>query len=267
MDDPSFRIPDAIEPIVAYRAWRYSIEGGRAQLDPLNGSLHGPLMRTSPWDGAASNWVTASCMLFPESDHDVPSEDCSCGFYSSKEIEFAVFLASMPHLMGFSGSGRRAPVVLGRIQLSGKVIEHAIGYRAERARIAELIPFDGTERSVMVLANRLGVGLAPAVEPRPPDEVMDGHLPRLTSGSAPRSAPRRLPPDRDTVWGPIAGIVAVVSLLAAVVLTAAGVWQPTPGVILAALLHGLRATGPIARAFRRRRNRPRHPARTTAPPP
>jgi hypothetical protein len=258
MDDPSLRIPDAIEPIVAYRAWRYSSENGRAQLAPLNGELDSPFM--SPWDGAASDWVTASCALLES--HEVPSENCSCGFYSVKELEFAVDHASIIHHIGFGGSGRRVPVVLGRIELSGKVIEHDVGYRAERARIAELIPFSGTEHAVMVLANRLGVGLTPAVEPRPSDEVMRRHLPVLT-GPAPRPASRRLPPDRDSLWGPIAGIVAVVSLLA---LAAAGAWQPSPVLLLVALLHGHRVTEPIARAFRRRRSGPRHPAGTTAPP-
>jgi hypothetical protein len=254
MDDPSLLIPDAIEPIMAYRAWQYSIQGGRAQLDPLNGPLSSPLMGASPWDGAASDWVTASCTVLPEFHHDVPSEECSCGFYSLKELEFAVDHASILHLMGFSGYGRRVPVVLGRIELSGKVIEHDVGYRAERARIAELIPFSGTEHAAMVLANRLGVGLAPAVEPRSSDEVMRRHLPVLTGGPAPRPAPRRLAPDRDPVWGLTAGIVVVVSLLAAVVLTIAGVWQLSPWVIFVALRHGHRAVEPIARAFGRRRS-------------
>jgi hypothetical protein len=258
MDDASLRIPDAIEPIVAYRAWRYSIEGRRAQLDPLNGPLSSPWMGASPWDGAASNWVTASCTVLPEFHHDVPSEDCSCGFYSVKEIEFAVDHASILHHIGFGGSGRRVPVVLGRIELSGKVIEHDVGYRAERARIAELIPFSGTEHAVMVLANRLGVGLAPVVEPRPSDEVMRSHLTVLTGGPAPRPAPRRLPLDRDSPWGPIAGIVAVVSLL---LLAAAGAWQPSPVILFVALRQGHRAVEPIARAFGRRRSWPRHSSR------
>ena len=71
-------------------------------------------------------------------------------------------------------------VVLGRVALSGKVIEHDFGYRAERARIAELIPFRGAERSVMVLRTTRG---------------RDGARvdPTLRRGS-PRSLDRRLPP-------------------------------------------------------------------------
>jgi hypothetical protein len=55
-------------------------------------------------------------------------------------------------------------VVLGRVELAGKVIEHEWGYRAERARIAELIPFRGTEQSVMILAARLGLPISEPVD-------------------------------------------------------------------------------------------------------
>jgi hypothetical protein len=61
-----------------------------------------------------------------------------------------------------SGSGVR--FVLGRVELAGKVIEHERGYRAERARIVELIPLRGTERAVEALARRVGVGVARSVK-------------------------------------------------------------------------------------------------------
>jgi hypothetical protein len=167
--DPSPRVPDSIEPISAYRAWLYSIDGRSAQLYPL-------ARPPSPsdccaWERAGAKWVTASCALFGSPAHEVPSEDCTCGFYSFKELDLAVSHAETLHLMAIK---RRWPgqVVLGRILLSGKVIEHESGYRAERARVAELIPFRGTERSVMVLAHRLGVGMAPAVEPSSEEELV-----------------------------------------------------------------------------------------------
>jgi hypothetical protein len=53
--------------------------------------------------------------------------------------------------------------VLGRVLLAGKVIEHDEGYRAERARIAELIPVKGTERTVELLAAALGLPMGAAV--------------------------------------------------------------------------------------------------------
>jgi hypothetical protein len=48
-------------------------------------------------------------------------------------------------------------LVLGRVALAGKVIEHEHGYRAERARILELIPIQGTEVSVKHLGALLGL--------------------------------------------------------------------------------------------------------------
>ena len=202
MDPSSVRVPDGIEPISAYRAWFYSIEGRKAQLRPL--SAPNISSRGNGWDGAGANWVTASCALVGSSTHEVPSEDCSCGFYSLKELDHAVDLASPFRFMSIPGR-KVDQVVLGRILLSGKVIEHDFGYRAERARIAELIPFRGSERSVMVLADRLGVGMGSAVEPNSRREALlvtlarpDGRPPaRATAPPDPmESAGCRCPRDR-----------------------------------------------------------------------
>jgi hypothetical protein len=62
------------------------------------------------------------------------------------------------------GPGSTSGVVMGRVELAGKIIEHEWGYRAERARIAELIPFRGTEQSVMILAARLGLPISEPVD-------------------------------------------------------------------------------------------------------
>ena len=197
MDPSSVRVPDGIEPISAYRAWFYSIEGQKAQLRPL--SAPNISARGNGWDGAGANWVTASCALVGSSTHEVPSEDCSCGFYSLKELDHAVALAAPFRFMPIPGR-KVDQVVLGRILLSGKVIEHDFGYRAERARIAELIPFRGSERSVMVLADRLGVGMGSAVEPNSRREALLYTL-RAPRDGRPLAAPR-LPRIRWGVWLP-----------------------------------------------------------------
>jgi hypothetical protein len=95
---------------------------------------------------------------FPEGPHSVPGEGCSCGFYAMKELS---------SMLGFSAPG----VVLGRVELGGKVIEHNLGYRAERARITELISIAGDRRSAAELALRLGLPLAvipPWIDGLPP---------------------------------------------------------------------------------------------------
>jgi hypothetical protein len=231
MDDLSPRIPDAIEPIAAYRAWFYSIEGRTAQLYPLSG---GPTSWLGDaWEGAGTTWVTASCPTIGSQTHEVPSEDCSCGFYSLKELELAVAHAAVFHLMSThtATQGRgHGQVVLGRILLSGKVIEHDLGYRAERARIAELIPFRGTERSVMVLAHRLGVGIAPAVDAGSQEEALIALVGSPGRPPTPTGAPRKalIDPPADPLTGPGAGVLAIVILIAVSILVLMGVWPQPP---------------------------------------
>ena len=237
MDDPSPRIPDSIEPISAYRAWFYSIDGRTAELLPISGSS-----KWNAWEGAGSTWVTASCPRFRSPTHEVPSEGCSCGFYSYKELDLAVDHAGIPHLMTMQGQGPDQ-VVLGRILLSGKVIEHEWGYRAERARIAELIPFRGTERPIMVLAHRLGVGMAPAVEPPSPEEVFD-------LGATPLPRPSRRPQaSPDPMTSPAAGVLAIVGLIAASIMVLAGGQPPIPLVVVSFLQLG-RSADSMAKAYR-----------------
>jgi hypothetical protein len=84
--------------------------------------------------------------------HSVPGEDCSCGFYAMKDLE---------SMLRFSAPG----LVLGRVKLAGKVIEYTSGYRAECARIDELISTAADRRSVAKLALRLGLPLASTIPP------------------------------------------------------------------------------------------------------
>jgi hypothetical protein len=162
MDDRWNRIPDGIDPIVGYRAWYYTIGQRGARLHPLVRRGSGSPTGIGDWDGASWSWVTATCSHVAASWHVAPEEDCTCGFYA---------MSTLPPVVsgcGFRtveiGSGSTSGVVLGRVELAGKIIEHEWGYRAERARIAELIPFRGTEQSVMILAARLGLSIAEPVD-------------------------------------------------------------------------------------------------------
>ena len=158
------RIPDGIDPIVGYRAWYYEIGQREARLHPITqGSGVGP--RAGAWDGASWGWVTAMCSLVgPASWHVAPMEDCSCGFYAMRELRPVVQDAAQLHVWRNLGLGCTSSVVLGRVELAGKIIEHDRGYRAERARIVELIPFRGTQQSVMILAARLGLPISEPVD-------------------------------------------------------------------------------------------------------
>jgi hypothetical protein len=171
------QVPDSIEPLIGYRAWRFSFGLHEASLFPLTGPVE---PKVSPWDGATRRWVTASCRfggLDPVTDpmrehleriasklgsqldevlrrdpHSIPGEGCSCGFYAMK---------TLGGMLSLSGTG----FILGRVELAGKVIEYTEGYRAERARIVELIPSAPNDRSAMRLALQLGLPLAPPTPP------------------------------------------------------------------------------------------------------
>jgi hypothetical protein len=186
MDPSVVRVPDGIEPISGYRCWSYSVSPVGVSLLPLRQFLSGP-SASSAWAGAESQWVAAHCSadwsIWPPSpseilrailtneygeegvvpksspSHAVPKEDCSCGFYAMRDLDRDLVDMSRFGLL----ADRTQVHVLGRVLLAGKVIEHARGYRAERARIAELIPVKGTEGTVASLAAALGLPLGAAV--------------------------------------------------------------------------------------------------------
>lgn len=103
----------------------------------------------------------ACCTLHGRRGHVAPAENCSCGFYAVTTLQ-VLFWGTL----GWMSAGDTDSKVLGRVELAGKIIEHEYGYRAERARIAELIPIQGTERDVMRLGARLGLPVGHSVAPR-----------------------------------------------------------------------------------------------------
>jgi hypothetical protein len=175
--EPLDRIPDGIEPIVGYRVWIYALHGSRAELHPTRsfGRASGP----SPWDGAESGWVFASCAADPVGLEHVPGWSCTCGFYATKSlVPFPKGLLAMDPPCE---DGVERGWIFGRVELAGKIIEHDDGYRAQRARIAELNPVEGDERSSSHIAALLGLPigdpvpvLAMPLPPKPPWSPPDG---------------------------------------------------------------------------------------------
>jgi hypothetical protein len=156
--EPLDRIPDGIEPIVGYRGWIYALHGSRAKLHPISfGCSYGP----SPWDGAESGWVFASCAADPVDIEHVPGCSCTCGFYATKIL--APFPKAILAMDPACENGVESGWVFGRVELAGKIIEHAYGYRAQRARIAELNPLQGDERNSFRLAALLGLPIGDSV--------------------------------------------------------------------------------------------------------
>jgi hypothetical protein len=179
---PLDRIPDGIEPIVGFRVWLYALHRSRPQLHPIRSLGHatGP----SPWDGAESGWVVASCAADPVDPEHVPGWSCTCGFYATKNLpQFPKVFVDLPPGEG----GVELGWTFGRVELAGKIIEHDYGYRAQRARIAELNPLEGDERNSSYLAAFLGLPIGDPVpvvtmplSPHPPWSPPDGpSTPRL----------------------------------------------------------------------------------------
>jgi hypothetical protein len=110
-----------------------------------------------------------------------PGKGCTCGIFAPKTIGHAAFSAVTGRL---TGSG----IIVGSVELAGKVIEHDPGYRAQFARLKLLMPMKGQESEAETLAVALGIGVSSvlsALEPSP----LSGRLRRL-----PR---RRLPPQSE----------------------------------------------------------------------
>jgi len=110
-------------------------------------------------------WVTASCEATSQPVHVAPDEDCTCGFYAMRSADdVAEFgIAIDPQVSSPDGEGAEG-VVLGRVLLAGKVIEHEYGYRAERARIAALIPTTTDGGITLSLASRLELSVGPTLD-------------------------------------------------------------------------------------------------------
>lgn len=174
--------PDLIEPIVGYRAWR-SIASERAvRLFPITAADDD--LGVSEWEGAWSGWVRASCPTRDEVAHLAPDEGCSCGFYAMKTPDAVAWFTASNHVRPYvEDSDGVNGVVFGRVELAGKVIEHETGYRAERARIAELIPTTTDGGVTLSLARRLGLPLGPIWDTAPLVREMQDELEEIEEGT------------------------------------------------------------------------------------
>jgi len=102
-------------PVLGYRMWTVDRDG-----------FHGVrLIWSTPT-------MEARCLTTGERD-EVPHTDGSCGrppcgIYATKTVEYLV-----------SDDLPQGPVAIGLVEMSGKVVEHARGYRAQRATIRALV--------------------------------------------------------------------------------------------------------------------------------
>ena len=119
-------IPDLVEPIEAWRVWRFA--GGRLQSmysilpwEPREAfKAHCAMRQVMPYFAGVQRSPDARPL------HDAPHDPCRCGIYASKLETQAVAMRNLE------------THVLGRVALWGKVIEYDKGYRAEFAYPLEL---------------------------------------------------------------------------------------------------------------------------------
>lgn len=160
--------PDLIDPIVGYRMWPYEMSEREVHLGSSLVDPDDPDRSIGGWEGSWRGWVSSSCALLEGFDHLAPDEGCTCGFYATKSrddspsLEWVVMAQAANSRTRASGEG--TGVVFGRVDLAGKVIEHDLGYRAERARIAELIPTTTDSGITELLAARLDLPVGSAID-------------------------------------------------------------------------------------------------------
>ena len=158
--------PDGITPLVGYRLWRLSVGPKWSALRSLNGELLHEVNVLQSLGQPNDAWLVARCL---KNDHDAPEESCACGFYAMKS--FSTLLSRTWSFLTMDPTADTNEVA-GRVHLAGKIVEHDLGYRAERMQIAELRPFRGTERTVARFAQRLGVPAGEPIDPPGPMELL-----------------------------------------------------------------------------------------------
>jgi len=122
---------DLDQPLIGFRAWTVHCNYRKERLGPFSPERNiptGTVLRSVAMHHA---WQTgrslAKCGVITKKRHKAPQVDCLCGFYAFKD----------PLRARKYGAG-----AYGAVLLSGKVIEHGDGYRAQYARILCLVNND-----------------------------------------------------------------------------------------------------------------------------
>jgi hypothetical protein len=109
---------EALQPAVGWKVWRVEHDPEQMRLHSV---LYGDLW---PLDKP----VEAVCRRLLRSSHAPPTRGCECGIHAGRE------LGAWDHYLAIDAETR----VFGRVLLWGSVLEGASGWRAARARPAEI---------------------------------------------------------------------------------------------------------------------------------
>jgi hypothetical protein len=134
-------IPDLIEPVEAWRAWRVGMRQGRVVLLSLFAETvwePGVPLAAVCTQGHRSRW--RPWRIYPN-DHTAPDLECDCGIYGVQSVAAARTYLKSPTLF-------RDERVIGRVALWGTVVEGSRGWRGSRAYPLELfVPASAAVRS------------------------------------------------------------------------------------------------------------------------
>ncbi|MGH3021356.1 MAG: hypothetical protein ACRDNR_14550, partial [Gaiellaceae bacterium] len=116
------------EPLLGWRIWRLRSDADRGLVEPLLESC----VYGDPWEPQRT--FAAEC---PE--HTRPTPSCGCGIYAVTTREAALEWAR------WAQSALTHPIVIGQVQLWGRVLPHTAGYRAQLAYPYELEVLPGED--------------------------------------------------------------------------------------------------------------------------
>jgi hypothetical protein len=124
------KMPDRIEPITAWRAWKVS--GTKLHALGMSGCWEPKkIMSASCQKGGSYDPCIGYYTLI---QHESPQRDCSCGIWAFKTLDNLVSAVQ----------GSYQTRVLGQVSLWGRVIETENGYRAQFGYPKELWLFDNS---------------------------------------------------------------------------------------------------------------------------
>lgn len=159
------RAPDAVEPMLGWRVW--------SVVETDDGLRLASLVYRMVWEPGQETEARCRRALaqLPWARmplHEPPNADCRCGIYGVSSLELAFPYLDSPLEHG----GRSVRRVIGRVQLWGRVVEGAWGWRAAAGYPAAVYlpprsgwrprrPFARSEAHIAAALEEYGVPVAP----------------------------------------------------------------------------------------------------------
>jgi hypothetical protein len=86
--------------------------------------------------------------------HPAPLAWCFCGLHAMKSLSYLCSRSGVAFDLIVTS---RFGILMGTVELAGKVIEYGYGYRAQFARLVEIAPAPGQEELAQLAASIYGV--------------------------------------------------------------------------------------------------------------